>query len=295
MSIADRFQTLLNRVQPTNNELGEYERHADTIKKRLAAAFPGTRVQIIGSHSRGSAIRGSSDLDLLAQLPIEDVRWGNSRISSDTLLAKVKGQLQDRYYATDMRRDAQALVVNFRGGAFNVDVVPGTFDRMVAIGGTNRPAYLIPDGRAGWLFTSPQAHNEYVFAADQRSGGKLKYTAQLIKAWRDTRQSIALSSFHVELLLAQDDVCVGAKGYGRCLMEALVLLDKRQCRALQDPLGLSGLISAASTAAKVDATAAAVHKAAYHAQRACYAEEHLSVADAYEQWNIVFQGAFPAR
>lgn len=297
MAVHDRFQTLLSGIQPTQAELATYEGHMGTVGRRLATSFPGTRVELIGSHSRGTAIAGASDLDLMAHVPRDVARRAGDYITSDRLIAKVKAELVDRYYATDIRKDAQAIVLNFRGGNYNVDVVPSVFHTFVDVAGigAQRPVYLIPNGRGDWLPTSPQAHDAYLREEDRRSTGKLKYTAQLIKFWRQCRMNVDLQSFHVELVLATEGVCVGPKSYARCLQDAFRSLAARRCRALQDPIGIAGLVPAANSEAKIEAAAAAVENAAYHAQLAVRAEDSGDLQEAYRQWSIVFRDAFPRR
>jgi hypothetical protein len=102
-----------------------------------------------------------------------------------------------------------------------------------------------------------------------------------------------MSSFHVELLLASDDTCVGAKSYSECLAVALRLLAARQGRALRDPVGVSGVVTSAGTQAKKDALVVSVTESAMHATSAFQAELSDNTEEAIRQWNIVFNGRFP--
>lgn len=292
MSISDRFQRLLQGIQPTERELATYDSHRSTVRQRVLTAFPGSEVEVIGSHARNTAISGSSDLDLMLKLRRDEARWGGSTVSSDTILRRVRDDLQARYGATDIRRDGQAVAVKFGGGAFSVDVVPAMFAQMFE----GRPAYVIPDGAGGWLTTSPQAHNRYLAEENNRSRGKLRSIAQLIKFWRECRSpKIPLQSFHVELVLASEGICAGVKSYAECLADAFDALAARNGRALQDPIGISGLIPAANTPAKRSAVANALASAADHATRACEAEHNRNTPEAVRQWNIVFNNSFASR
>lgn len=88
-------------------------------------------------------------------------------------------------------------------------------------------------------------------------------------------------------------MCVGAKSYTQCLVEAFQLLAERGGRALQDPVGISGLIPAANTDSKRSQLATAVRNAAFHAIRAWEAEAGRNTPEAVRQWDIVFNGHFP--
>lgn len=102
-----------------------------------------------------------------------------------------------------------------------------------------------------------------------------------------------MNSFHVELLLAQANVCSGIKTYGQCLFDAFQLLADRECRALQDPIGISGLVRAANTEAKREKVQAAVADSAFHAVKALLAEAQGDTREAVDQWDLVFDGNFP--
>ena len=296
MAVSDRFQTLLARIQPTEAEREKYESHRRTIAGRLAEAFPETRVQVVGSHSRETAVHGTSDLDLMVYFPADLARWGGKLMGSDTVLANVRAELQGRYFATEVRKDMQAVVVDFGQGSFNVDVVPAVWVRMTEKGvlGKRRPVYKIPDGRRGWLDTSPQAHNTFIEEANRASGGRLRYTAQLIKFWRECRTTVALTSFYVELVIAAEGICRRPSGYAQHLVDVFATLSSRQCRALRDPVHLSGLIPGAGTSAQARATTDTITLSLALAREAREAETGRDMSRAYQLWKRVFNGRFPS-
>lgn len=287
-AVARRFQTLILRLQPSPAERVRFNRHHATIIQRLNSVLRTIPPVRMGSYTRDTAISGYSDLDLLLPLRAAEVKWGNGLKSSDTVLGTIRAELNSRFLQTDIGRDGQAIVVSFSDGT-NIDVVPGYFTGFDRV-----PVYRIPDGSGGWMNTSPMRHNAYLTKADENSGGKLKRVAQLVKFWRFTRApAIPLSSFHVELLLACEGTCVGVKGYSAVLDDAFDVLARRQGRGLQDPVGISGLISAANTQAKRDALAASLKDAAFHARSAYVAEINGDTDEAVRQWNLVFNGYFP--
>jgi predicted nucleotidyltransferase len=298
MSVADRLSSLLAQIEPNRSELEKYAGHRSSISGALESSFPGCKTIVIGSHSRGSAISGSSDLDLLVRLPRVEAQWGGSQVSSQTVLKNVRIELQSRFPSTGIGRDGQAVVVNFVNGNFDIDVVPAVFKEMAPKGpnGAKRPVYHIPDGDNGWMDTSPDAHADYIAAADARAGGKLKYTIQLLKHWRSCRSPrTPLLSFHLELLLASEGLCAGVKSYAACLTDAFSLLASRELRALQDPVGVSGLVPVAYTRSQQEAALRNVETARDHARRAVEAEGRRDLTEAYRQWDLVFNGGFPKR
>jgi hypothetical protein len=252
----------------------------------------------MGSYMRNCAIHGASDLDLLVHLPAVHVKRGLSLIRSDTVLNSVRIALSRRYPGTVVGRDRQAVVIKFASGAEVVDVVPARFKSMMLSLSKKgqRPVYAIPDGVGGWMSSSPASHEVYLENADERSGGKLKHTVQLLKSWRDTRMNpVQLSSFHLELLLASNRVCVGPKSYAKCVADSLALLSRRKCIAIKDPAGISGNVRACATPSKQQSAVASVRGAATHASAAIKAERTGNLAEAYRQWDIVFNSNFPKR
>lgn len=297
MAVSDRFQSLLARIQPTDAEYDRYDTHRRTIARRLADAFPQTRIQVIGSHSRRTAIHGASDLDLMVYFPIGSARWGRDVSRSDTILAKLRTELLDRYHATRVRKDGQAVVVDFGQGVYNVDVVPAIWVAMTEpheAAPKRRPIYAIPDGHRGWLQTSPQAHNTFIEKENRATGGRLRYTAQLIKFWRECRTTVTLTSFYVELVLASEGICRRPNGYAQHLADFFAVLSQRRCRGLRDPLGISGVISGSGSASQTLRANEAVVLSHALAREAREAELGRNVSRAYDLWRRVFNGQFPA-
>jgi|APLak6261679142_1056127.scaffolds.fasta_scaffold00017_10 predicted nucleotidyltransferase len=289
MAVSDRFKTLLDRIEPSPTTQQLVESHRASVASHLKSAFAANQVKLIGSHARGTAISNVSDVDLLLVLSRSEVTWGGARSSSQSVLGNVRRELQARFRNTDIGRDGQAVVVDFGDGRHPVDVVPGVY---LGPGQDNYPVYEIPDGDGGWMQTSPEVHNRFIAAANQRSGNKLTGVAQLLKFWRGTRNA-PVSSFHLELVLADSGICTVPKSYAAALAEALALLAQRQGRALQDPLGISGWVSATNTEAKRQQLAASLRESAEHARAAVSSDAYGSYPEAYRQWDIVFNGQFP--
>lgn len=294
MYVAMAFAQLVRRLDPTPISIEKGKLHASTIKQRLSSTMNVSTAHYIGSTTRNTAIRGASDVDYLAVIPREELQWGGRWISSDTLINKVRTALTGRFKITEIRRDAQAVVVHFGAGSEPVDVVPGVFHSFKST--QKVPVYLIPDGAGGWLETAPAAHSNYIKAAIERSGGKLRRVIQLMKHWRNARSpAIPLNSIHMEMLLAASAICVGPKGYSLCLVEVFDMLRGRACRGFQDPLSLAGVFPAADTTVKLDRLIDAIEHAYDHAVRAYDAELRKNWREALRQWGIVFNDQFPSR
>ena len=285
------FENVLGRIQLTSTDRSLFESHRASIRNNLASAssFELNRLEAIGSFSRGTAVTGMSDADLMAIVGRASVSSGDALQTSTTVLSKFRTSLSTRFWNTDVVRDGQAIVVDFGDGSHPVDVVPALWRSQH--GFNNYPVYVVPDGRGWWMATSPTSHNRYIADADRRAGGKLTYAAQLVKYWCGTRATrVPLSGFHVELLLAMTGVCNGARSYGAIVRDVFTFLARRDGAALTDPLGIAGRIPAATSDAKREATMRSVADAADHADRALHAEQRGNTTEALRQWDIAFNG-----
>ncbi len=187
-----------------------------------------------------------------------------------------------------MRRDLQAVVVEFGSGQHAMDIVPAIFSRFVPNFG---PVFWIPDGYDGWIESSPQSQSMFMKKANKRSKSKLYKVIQLLKWWKFSRSSpIPINSFYLEMLLAASDICTGVKSYSQCLFDSFKFLKEIECRGLRDPLGISGVINAAKTDGHWQEINQAVNYALEHSMKAVQAESWKDYEEAIRQWNIVFNG-----
>jgi hypothetical protein len=289
-AISNSFNELLRRIQPLRSELDAAQQHIDVIKTRLRTVFEISDFRIAGSLARGSSIRGFSDADLFAIFRRRNFTRADRLINSDTALSNIRAELIARYPYSSIGKDVMAIAAEFSDGR-NVDIVPALFDRMHA---DKWPIYLIPDGIGGWMETCPSLYDAYIAQANRQSGNKLLYVAQLMKFWRECREPrIPLSSFHIEMVLASEEVCKVARSYSGCMLDILRSLARRECRAIQDPYEIAGNISAVKTASQRDRAFASIIHSRDHASSAVSAESSSSV-EARRQWDIVFRGRFPA-
>ena len=290
MTISESFQLLIGRIQPLETELQAARQHLATIRTRLETEFEVSKCFPIGSFARGTSIRGFSDTDLLAVFRKTVFTWGDNLINSDTALEKVRVALAERYPNSNVYKDGIAIAVSFSDGR-HVDVVPGVFDSMFK---EKWPVYLIPDGSGTWMQTSPSLYDAYLSDANTASGSKMIYVAQLMKFWRECREPrIPLSSFHIEMVLASEEVCKGVKSYSNCMLEILRSLSRRECRAMRDPYGIAGNIPAVKTASQRERALASVTNSRDHAESAVSADRRGDLNEARRQWDIVFNTKFP--
>jgi predicted nucleotidyltransferase len=281
------FARLISTVTQRPTEVEKAEGRRDAIRTRLIKSFNVAGISTIGSYSRGTAIANHSDVDLLANLRRKEAKWGGSWVSSSTLLQRVRDDLTDRFVTSAVRRDGQAVVVSFAQG--RVDVVPALFVRMQDA----KPVYQIPDGGGEWLETSPQAHLVWLRKQQLRSTGKMNNVVRLLKYWKYCRTTTqTLSSFYLEMWLANSGICVGAKSYSEILATVFFELNRQSLNRISDPVGVSGWIHGTETSAQLGSVQTAVGSCAEHAAAAIAAEVRAKNEEANRQWNLVFNGYF---
>jgi hypothetical protein len=283
------FLRLIQRIQPTTGEVEAAISHVNSTRARLEKSFNLRKFQRIGSHARSSAIKIYSDLDFLAVLSRNESKWAGNVVNSDTVIKRISNDLSSRFTSTTIRKDMQAVVLDFSRGQKSMDIVPAFFHSF----NNGKPIYKIPDGYGGWMETSPEAHNSFINKQNKRSAEKLKRVGQLIRYWKYSRLAgIPISSFYVDLLLAQSEICIGAKSYPSIVYEFFKLMSDRQCRGIQDPVSIAGIVYAVKTEAQGKRLRATIENSLEHATKALNAEKDVRFDEANRQWNIVFNQGF---
>src|SRR6185295_4832232 len=103
-SIHEAFKHLLLMIEPTAPEDAARRTHARTILQGLEGEFEKvSKVEVIGSHTRDTALHLFSDVDYLAVLSKSDVMRGSKLVQSSTTLERTRDALYDRFSSTEVR------------------------------------------------------------------------------------------------------------------------------------------------------------------------------------------------
>ncbi|MES3030962.1 MAG: hypothetical protein V4697_00955 [Patescibacteria group bacterium] len=289
MSISTSFSRLIEKIQPLDSEILSAKQHVASIRTRLETVFAISDCHVTGSFRRETSIRGFSDIDLFPVFRKSNFVHGGVLTSSTQALENIRQGLLARYPNTPLGRDVTAITIEFSDGQI-VDVVPALFHSLYQ---GKWPVFEIPDGEGWWMPTCPSLYDAYIAQANTQSGGKLRYVAQMMKFWRECRRPrVPLSSFHIEMILAHEEVCKGVKPYAECIRDVLRSLTNRECRAIRDPYSIGGNIPAVKTSNQRSDAFASVKNSRDHANSAV-ASDVFSTTEARRQWDIVFNGKFP--
>jgi hypothetical protein len=290
LSIEDGFGKFIATVQPLLGEHLKATSHRDSVKSCLEKNFKCYDFPETGSFGNGTGVRHYSDTDYFGVCPVEEL-WSGSEYT----LSKFRDALKKTFWNTDgIGVNTPAVSIPFGTYASEtMEVTPAMFNGLIETPHGKKGYYSIPDFSNGWMQSSPAAHNSYVSHHDKRLEGKLKPLIQLVKTWKYYNNA-PISSFYLELRTTKYAEGESSILYDIDLKNVLKFLADNDLPMLQDPMKVSGYVSACSTAAKKET---ALTKIKADANRAITAVEHRTgdVDEAFRLWDIVFCQKFPSR
>ncbi len=288
--VARLFAHLLDRLEPVGTELDARSKHRGTIEQGVRGAYPAiSKVEVIGSHTRGTAIRRFSDVDYLAVLRRQDLMRNGMLVQSSTVLTNLRNALAKRFPYTQVRIDGPAVVVAFAEGDGAVDVVPAYWTRPLSAS-DGYPVYGIANGDGGWVITTPQRHSAYINQRHVKHANRLRGVLRLLKGWKHRLGSpTPFLGFHVELLLA-GMAPPPVMGYAGLLRNAFRVIVTNQGRPVSDPMGVAAPVPLARTPVQRTAVQNQALAAWRRADAAIAAEASGNENEAMRLWQLVFDG-----
>jgi hypothetical protein len=208
---------------------------------------------------------------------------------SNYSLQKVRNSLDGRFPSTGVRVSCPAVVCPFGSAAAETtEVVPAFYSKE----SNGYKVYGIADCAGSWMNASPDAHNEYVRAVDNKLSNKVKPLIRFIKAWKYFRQ-VPISSFYLELRVAKHANSESSIIYDMDVKSFLCQLRDGGLADMQDPMGVSGYISACKTPLlKADALSK-LDTAATRAEKAREAATKEKFSEAFDYWRLLYNDEFP--
>lgn len=283
-TIDEGFRDFLPKLTASESETTSAKSHRESIETRLAQDFGLHRLFRIGSFGNGTSISGYSDVDYLASLK-DKFCYDSSNYS----LSKVRDSLDSRFPRTGVRVNCPAVYVPF-GTTKSEDheIVPGDYVEKK----NDFAVYRIPDCADGWMRVSPEAHIAYVNAMQSKLGNKVKPLIRFIKAWKFFRD-VPISSFYLEMRVAKYASSQTTIVYDIDVQTVLKLLWDAQLASIQDPMGVSGYISACKTDAMKRDALSKLETALNRATNAREAARAENISDAFYWWRLVYNNNFP--
>jgi hypothetical protein len=285
-TVDEGFRKFHGTLTPSRRESEEVKKHRASIAACLESNFEMTRFFPTGSFGNGTSIQAYSDVDYFACIPTT-----NLKSNSVTTLQEVQKALNNRFKGTDISISAPAVKVRFGTDASeSTEIVPADFIKRDKDG---NHIYEIPDRNSGWMRSSPDAHNNYVYEVDKRLDGKVKPLVRLLKAWK-YYYDVPIRSFYLEMRVAKYAYRQEFIDYSWDLTNILKSLWGNQFAAFKDLQGISGHISPCSSEAQRSDALSKLNTALGRAEKARQAEKAGQISDAFHWWNLLFAGKFPS-
>lgn len=281
------FETLVSRLVPSGAEINASSGHRASVGATLKSTLAVENFFGTGSANNGTGVRYYSDVDCFAMIPSQ-----NQRDSSAHMLTIVKRVLQDRFPYTSIGVRTSAVVCEFGDSASEtLEVLPAYYYGRDETDNYN--IYEIPQVDGDWVKSSPRVHNNYVSRINNDLCSKVKPLIRLLKAV-NYYNNIPMSSFYIELRTAKwasNEETIVYSFDVRTMLKQLVDCDLAQ---MCDPMGVSGYVPAASTDdCRLDALSK-LTTALDRANHARAAEGRGDIQEAFDYWDKVFNGRFPA-
>lgn len=183
MGLINDFETFCSNIQLDN--LADMKKTTGEIAKKLNKSYYNLdgetelHMYIVGSVGRNTAVCGSSDLDVIFDLPasIYSKYEAYTENGQSALLQDVKKVLQEKYPNSDIRGDGQVVVIAFN--KYTVELVPGfkqSDDR-----------FKYPDTHDGgkWKYTDPLSEQSACAECESESEGKYYDFCHIVRSWRN--------------------------------------------------------------------------------------------------------------
>lgn len=132
---------------------------------------------LIGSYAKGTAIRPTSDVDLMYFLPHEVFKQYSQYQNNpqSALLQEVRTVLRQTFSTTEIKADGQAVIVDYQSRRF--EVIPAFI--------FNGQIYIADTSNGGsWKPTSPIQEAERLNRADISAEGQIRNLIQYAKVWK---------------------------------------------------------------------------------------------------------------
>jgi hypothetical protein len=283
-TVDEGFRDFLTKLTASEWETSSAKSHRDSIETRLEQDFGLYRLFRIGSFGNGTSISGYSDVDYLASL--REKFYGSS---SNYSVSKVRNSLGARFPNTGVRVNCPAVVVPFGTRRSEThEIVPGTYIEKSG----EFHVYKISDCADGWMKVSPEAHIYYVNEVHKKLSNKVKPLIRFIKAWKCLRD-VPISSFYLEMRVAKYATTESSIIYDMDVHRVLKMLWDNQLAAIQDPMGVSGYITACKTAISREDALSKLSTALTRATNAREARDKGDISGAFDWWRLVYDYEFP--
>lgn len=185
MSLKDDFETFCNSIDFELSD--DMDKTIREITKKLNSKYyqlvgeEEEHMYVVGSMGRNTAVKSSSDLDLLFDLPSSVFSKYDKYESNgqSELLQNVKEALKEHYPKTKIRADGQVVVIEFT--KYTVELVPGFRQS------DDRFKYPDTHGGGSWKYTDPLSEQYECVSSSNKSNGAYIDFCHIIRKWKNNQ------------------------------------------------------------------------------------------------------------
>lgn len=199
VAVRQRFARFHADLSPTRDQIDDAFGKAKRVGQDLERAYNGEAsdnppVFAVGSWGKGTQVRPSADIDIMARFDWDVYRRfeAYSHNGQSALLQEIKSKLETPYPQTRIRGDGQVVMIDFN--SILVELVP--------VFRLNNGQFIMPDANHGgrWKTVDPTAEIKHIDGIDREHNGNVRALSRMIKRWKH-EQSVDLKSFLIELLV----------------------------------------------------------------------------------------------
>ncbi len=185
MGLSDDFKKFCNDILLNNRS--DMETSAGEIAKKLNNVYYNISGEtkehsyIVGSVGRDTAIKGSSDLDLIFDLPQDTYKRFDTYESNgqSALLQEIKKYLVDRYPKTKLSADGQVVVIEFNN--YTVELVPAFKQD------DNKFKYPDTNDGGSWKKTDPLPEQNESKDFNNTTNGIFINICHIVRKWKNNK------------------------------------------------------------------------------------------------------------
>jgi hypothetical protein len=282
-SIQQGFEGLKSNLEITGLQEQTVSARQQNVRAAVENGLDVLDTFLTGSYRRSTMIGPLKEADVDVFIVLDPKHYQDH--GQQTLLETTKRVLRKTYTQTpNISPNGQAVTIVFTD--FKVDVVPGFY----RTGG----GYLIPDAQRGrWIPTDPMRHVEIWSARNKTHNGDLVRMIKMLKGWNKSRN--VFRSFHLEVLALSVFNGITITDYPS---GARYFFDKARDKIrvkVADPAGYSDDVAA--HVAGEDQFSAIIERLKWAYTTARDAELRAAsgnISGAFEKWQQIFPGYFPA-
>jgi len=184
--IADKFRLFLTNLRIDNQEVinSRCREIVRIVNLKYWKIKSDTRnLHYLGSYGRETAIKGLSNINMLALLPCQVYQYFAPRPGNvqEALLLELRDTVRKSYPDT-LVNEQKYLIVPFPDG-MKIEIIPG-------FSGPRKSNIIYPEprGEGSWQSFNPLREIEVINEYNYNYGGKIRHLARITRAWKNLHQ-----------------------------------------------------------------------------------------------------------